>query len=162
MAVVTNTTTQSGFMQAYHSEFRGILRWHQLDELWKTIRKNPADWYVYAVGELPPETVANQSQLNNFIGEIDALLRRDHAEDYCGIVYANNIEQPTLVKIFDPNNLGSSCGSSGKVTLPGWILSTIKPEDLPAAMPAPNNRRRWWQTLFPVKKTEKAGDVHAN
>ncbi|MEZ5536938.1 MAG: hypothetical protein R3F02_15105 [Thiolinea sp.] len=148
MTVATPIAEQTGFMSIYQSEFRGVLRWHQLDELWQQIRGSKSAWYVYAVGELPPETAATTTQLDTFITEIDALLRRDHAEDYCGIVYANNIEQPTMVKIFDPNNLGSSCGSSGRITLPGWILSTQKPEDLPAAMPAPNNRRRWWQKLF--------------
>jgi hypothetical protein len=151
MTVAAQTLTPTDFMSTYQSEFRGILRWHQLDKLWQQVRDNPAVWYVYSVGEPPPETTADAAQLEQFIIEIDALLRRDHDEDYCGIVYTNHSEQPTMIKIFDPNNLGSSCGSSGKVTLPGWILSTLKPADIPAAVPAPNNRRRWWKKLFPAK-----------
>ncbi len=33
--------------------------------------------------------------------------------DYCGIVYADDSENPTLVKVYDLNNLGPSCGSCG-------------------------------------------------
>jgi len=39
-------------------------------------------------------------------------LRADHHESYCGIVYADDLDKPRLIKIYDPNNLGSSCGSS--------------------------------------------------
>jgi hypothetical protein len=53
-----------------------------------------------------------------FIERIDALLRAEHHESYCGIVYADDLENPRLIKIYDPNNLGSSCGSS-KTPHPG-------------------------------------------
>ena len=49
-----------------------------------------------------------------FVTEIDRLLRQDHAEDYCGIVYADDLQQPRFIKIYDPNNLGVSCGYSSK------------------------------------------------
>ena len=83
-----------------------------------------------------------------FIDEIDALLRREHEHDYCGIVYADDLETPRLIKIFDPNHLGSSCGSSGQPTPPGWVVSLLPPEDVSDAMPLANNRRRWWQRLL--------------
>lgn len=140
---------QTNFMTVYQNEFQGVLRWPQLDELWQVISKSEVSWYIYAVGETPPVSSAKPEHLSTFITEIDSLLRRDHDEDYCGIVYTNSFENPTLIKIFDPNNLGSSCGSSGKITLPGWILSTVQPEDLTPAHPMPNNRRRWWHKLFP-------------
>lgn len=150
MTSATQAVPQTDFIYAFQGSFKGILRWDQLDSLWQRIRENPDIWYVYAVGELPPETVATPVQLNQFITEIDSLLRRDHDEDYCGIVYADDREQPEIIKIFDPNNLGSSCGNSGKLILPGWILSRSQPTDLPAALKPPNNRRRWWQQLFPA------------
>ena len=82
------------------------------------------------------------------ISEIDELLRAEHKEDYCGIVYADDLQNPTFIKIFDPNNLGVSCGFSDHPPLPGWVLSLSKPEDLPNAFPPPQNRRRWWQRLI--------------
>ena len=86
--------------------------------------------------------------LRNVVQELDTLLRHEHAEDYCGIVYTDSMNHPTYIKVFDPNNLGSTCGSSGNPPLPGWILSHMQPINLPAALPQPGNRRRWWQKLF--------------
>jgi len=63
---------------------------------------------------------------------MDKLLRREHQEDYCGIVYANDLQTPGSIKIYDPNNLGVSCGYNDNPPLPGWIMSRIPPVDLPA------------------------------
>lgn len=137
------------YLQAFKGSFAGVLRWPQLDALWETLRSDgDAGWYIYAVGETPPETPADAAQLDTFIHEIDALLRKEHGEDYCGIVYADDLKEPRFIKIFDPHNLGVSCGFSEAPPLPGWILSLIPPCDLPTALPPPGNRRRWWQRLF--------------
>jgi hypothetical protein len=55
------------------------------------------------------------------------LLRDEHRESYCGIVYADDLDKPRLIKIYDPNNLGSSCGSSKNPPGPGWIMSRCAP-----------------------------------
>jgi len=137
------------FLTAFRGGFTGILRWPQLDELWDDILKSDlGNWYIYAVGEMPPDTTASEPELKRFIEEIDKLLHKEHQEDYCGIVYVDNKQHPEFIKIFDPNNLGVTCGFSNNPPLPGWILSKITPTDLPAALPAPGNRRRWWQRLF--------------
>lgn len=148
MVDVAEMTESSAFMEAYKGEFRGVLRWHQLDALWEQISTEPEGWFIYAVGESVPTVAASRDELLNFISEIDQLLHTDHDEDYCGIVYVDSFTSPSLVKIFDPANLGSVCGSSGKITLPGWVMSRIQPVDLQATIPLPNNRRRWWNRLF--------------
>jgi hypothetical protein len=79
---------------------------------------------------------------------MDALLRREHTEDYCGVVYVDNKTQPSFIKIFDPNNLGTSCSIGLAAPLPAWTLSKIPPIDLPAAFPQTGSRKRWWQQLF--------------
>ena len=91
---------------------------------------------------------ADAATVSAFIERIDALLRADHHESYCGIVYADDLENPRLIKIYDPNNLGSSCGSSKNPPGPGWIMSRVEPDEIPAARPAPENRRRWWRSLL--------------
>jgi len=140
------------FLSAFRGSFTGILRWPQLDELWETLKQSDRDnWYIYAVGEPPPEVKADEQQLLQFISEIDKLLRHDHQEDYCGVVYVDDKQAPEFIKIYDPNNLGVSCGYSDNPPLPGWILSTLQPVDLPTALPAPGNRKRWWQKLFGKK-----------
>ena len=139
----------NSFIEIYRGAFSGILRWPQLDELWETLRQQTEkQWYIYAIGEAPPGQPANHEQLKTFINEIDTLLHSEHEEDYCGIVYVDNRQAPTFVKIYDPNNLGVVCGFSDNPPLPGWILSLEKPIDLESALPPPGNRRRWWQKLF--------------
>lgn len=139
----------SPFLADFRGVFYGIRSWEQLDAFWARLRADAGGaWYVYAIGEPPPTAPATAEQVLTFIGEIDRLLRAEHDEDYCGIVYADDRERPGFVKIFDPNNLGTSCGSSEIPPLPGWILSKIPPIDLPAALPQPGNRRRWWRRLF--------------
>ena len=139
----------SDYLQEFKGTFTSALRWHDLDTFWDTLRQhNTGQWYIYAVGEPPPQHTASKPELDTFIDEIDKLLRREHEEDYCGIVYANNLQDPSMVKIFDPHNLGVSCGFSEHPPLPGWVLSITPPQDLPRAYPPPGNRRRWWQSLF--------------
>ena len=141
------------FLHVFRGSFQGILRWSQLDQLWQTVLSNSQEtWYVYAVGELPPTQVATALEVQHFIQELDSLLRKEHAEDYCGIVYVDDFQQPSLIKVFDPHNLGTMCGSKGTQPLPAWIISKLKPIDLPHTVPVPRNRQRWWQQLFASHK----------
>lgn len=139
----------SEFLTAFRGSFIGILRWPQLDSLWEVVKSDAGGhWFIYAVGEEPPLDVASEVQVKTFLDEIDVLLRKEHDEDYCGIVYVDNKEHPSFLKIFDPNNLGVSCGFSDNPPLPGWILCKIPPVDLPNALPQVGNRKRWWQRVF--------------
>ena len=139
---------ENDFATCMNGQFQGILRWQDLDDLWSRIRAEPEGWHVSLAGEAAPEVPLAAEALTHFIEEMDALLRREHDFDYCGIVYADDLAQPGLIKIFDPHNLGSSCGSSGVKIPPRWVLSRIKPARIEDDAPLPNNRKRWWQRLF--------------
>lgn len=129
--------------------FESLLRWEQLESFWQNLRPQIDDgWYVYAIGEDAPETTSSQKQVLHFIDKIDKLLRSEHDEEYCGIVYADDHSSPEFIKIFDPNNLGVSCGFSENPPLPGWVMSKMKPVNLQEALKPANNRRRWWQKIF--------------
>ncbi len=143
--VITDT-----FHPHYNGRFYGILRWNQLDALWAQVRLQPEGWYVYFVGGIVPDHLASAETVMMFIRELDELLRQDHEHDYCGIVYADDLQQPKMIKIFDPQHLGFSCGSSGKPVFPRWILTRILPELLEEVAPIPANRKRWWQRFFPA------------
>ena len=137
------------FRAAFKGRFENVLRWQQLDALWGVLDQDAAgSWHIYAVGELPPVAPASAVQVRQFLKEISALLRKEHAEDYCGIVFTDSRETPAFVKIFDPHNLGVSCGYSNNPPLPGWILSKLAPVDLEVNAPLPGNRRRWWKRLL--------------
>jgi len=135
----------------FHSRLNGLLfsvmSWQQLTDFWARVDRNDG-WYLYAIGEELPVSPANDLQVGQFIEKLDALLRHDHHESYCGIVYADNLEQPDFVKIYDPNHLGSSCGSSKNPPLPGWVMSKVPPTELKPKWTLPTNRKRWWQALF--------------
>lgn len=137
------------FITNYRGSFTSMMRWSQLDEFWALVNEQADDfWYIYAVGEVPPTDPTPKEKLISFIKEIDILLHRDHTEDYCGIVYTDDKTTPSYIKIYDPNNLGVSCGFSDNPPMPGWILSKVQPVELEAALNPPNNRRRWWKKLF--------------
>lgn len=135
----------------FNSQMTGLLYslldWSKLTEFWTKVDRG-AGWYLYAVGEAAPTVPASPAQVEQFIVEVDALLRRDHDESYCGIVYADNLDNPTFIKIYDPNHLGSSCGSSQNTILPGWVMSQTPPVELHLKYTLPANRKRWWQSLF--------------
>lgn len=140
---------ENEFMSAFRGSFTSALRWPQLDALWAVLGEAAGEgWFIYAIGEPPPETPASAAYLRRFLDEMALFLRREHDEDYCGIVYADDLRQPAFVKIYDPHNLGVSCGYSDNPPLPGWVLSRIPPCDLPSTRVLPNNRRRWWRQLF--------------
>jgi len=140
---------QAAFLTAFRGSFISTLRWHHLDALWEVLRADgTGDWYIYAIGEPPPAEPSTRDQLLRFIARIDTLLREEHGEDYCGIVYADDLSRPGFIKIYDPNNLGVTCGYSDNPPLPGWTLSKLAPCDLSAGIHLPGNRKRWWRRLF--------------
>jgi hypothetical protein len=134
------------FQRLYTGRVWSVMAWDQLTEFWKRIDP-AAGWYLLAAGDIPESTPADAVAVASFIEQIDVLLRDDHRESYCGIVYADDLENPRLIKIYDPNNLGSSCGSSKNPPGPGWIMSREVPDKMPSWHPVPENRRRWWQRL---------------
>jgi hypothetical protein len=143
------TTPSKEFVTRFRGAFSGILKWSQFDALWSILQdSNDGGWYVYHVGEAPPDSPCSSEEFTTFLQHMNEMLRKEHAEDYCGVVYVDQPEAPTYIKIFDPNNLGVSCGYSDNPPLPGWIISRIAPVDLPNALPPAQNRKRWWRRIF--------------
>jgi len=132
---------------AFHARlkgtFSGILQWQQLDELWGRVKRGT--WYVYQPGEALPAVALNGDELAHRIDALNELLHSEHDYHYCGIVYTDNVENPTLIKVYDPSNIGSSCSRDATPSPPGWILSTEPPVLIETHAPTPNNRKRWWQ-----------------
>lgn len=146
---MSHASPDDGFLARFRGSFTGLLSWEQLDTFWGVLKqKAGAGWYIYAIGEPAPTAPRSDAELRTFIDRVDALLREDHRESYCGIVYTDSKTDPSFVKIFDPNYLGASCGSSKNPPLPGWILSLVPPIDLESRRPLPEKRRRWWQGLW--------------
>jgi hypothetical protein len=138
----------TAFATKMGGRLRGVMRWTDLDALWSAMLAKPG-WYAYMVSEPAPAEPVAPATLAPMLAELGVLLRRDHDEDYCGIVYVDDLADPTFVKVYDPNNLGSSCshGTPGQYP-PRWIFSLDRPEPLGASDAAPQGRRRWWHALL--------------
>lgn len=129
------------FQARLNGRFQGMLQWSQLDALWTRVKIG--EWYVYQLGEAVPLSPLKDEMLAQRIDSLDALLHQEHDETYCGIVYVDDAESPTLIKVYDPSHMGSSCSTAASP--PGWILSVTPPQHIELHAPVPNNRRRWWQ-----------------
>ena len=134
----------SEFTRKLSGMLYGIMKWDQLTAFWNKVDAD-AGWYLYAVGEPVPAQKADAPHVKKFISNMDRLLRDEHREDYCSIVYADDLEHPSFIKLSDPNHLGSSCGSSKTITLPGWVMSQVPPVELTPSWIVPQSRKRWWQ-----------------
>ena len=143
-----SSKTASEFSLKFNGYFFGTLEWADLDALWARLLAAPEGWYASLSGEPPPEAPLEVEALRRFVTELDALLRREHVEKFCGIVFADNREQPGFIKIYDPNNLGCSCGTQVGANVPRWVLSRLRPDSIVVDQPLPNGRKRWWQGIF--------------
>jgi hypothetical protein len=137
------------FDRYYNGLLYSVMRWDQLTSFWQKVDAG-AGWYLYAVGQAVPQEPAATDKVQQFMAELDELLRREHHEDYCAIVYADNLDTPNFIKIYDPGHLGSSCGSSSMKSsvLPGWLMSKTPPRELEMHGVVTGQRKRWWQAFL--------------
>lgn len=140
--------TDKSFSSSMNGRFYGVLQWADLDALWEKVRAEPQGWYVALTGEAPPVVPMTVEELGKFITEIDALLHKEHHYNYCGVVYVDEPSKPTILKIFDPYNMGSGCRVGGDPIPPLWVMSRIQPTLMASNIPLSNSRKRWWQGLF--------------
>jgi hypothetical protein len=150
MSELTPTMADTeAFDRYYNGLLYSVMRWDQLTAFWKKVDAD-AGWYLYAVGQQLPEAPSTAEKVQQFTQELDELLRREHHEDYCAIVYADDLEDPNFIKIYDPNHLGSSCGSSSMKSsvLPGWLMSRTPPRELEISGVVTGQRKRWWQSFL--------------
>lgn len=140
---------ESTFKERFKGKFYGVLQWKQLDHIWDVVKSDKADsWFIYEVNLTPPSSTIKQLDIALEINKIDHYLRKEHNEDYCGIVYADDLESPEFIKVFNPKSLGSSCSIAKTPPLPKWIISKVKPQDLTLAKEQTNKPKRWLGNLF--------------
>jgi len=144
--------TEPDFNKVFKSKFYGVLRWHQLDVIWDAVKKEgDSGWYLYEVDGQVPDSLTSGKELNGFIDELDKELRTGHDEDYCGIVYTDDLKAPSFIKVFDPSNLGTSCSIGTTAPPPKWIISKLRPEKLSTIEKKPQFKKRWLGNLFSKK-----------
>ena len=149
-----NALTELGnpYLEKYKSKFYGMLHWSDLDALWRNLENRAmsqtnTQWYIYDLNAQPPVTSTSNSELLSFVRNIDQWLRDTHQEKYCGVVYADDKENPGFIKIFHPKRMGHGvCSIAKDAPFPGWVISTLKPTDLNQPQAASAS---WWKK-FPL------------
>lgn len=120
----------SNYFDEFQGRFIGIMQWDDCHTLLQKLIDQPSDWYLYNTLDKVPTQTADANLFTDQINEIKEILTNEHQERYCGIVYTNDLEEPSFVKIFHPKNLGKSCGSSEHPPIPQWLLSKTEPQDV--------------------------------
>ena len=140
---------ESNFKKLFRCKFYGVLRWYQLDHVWDVVKSDKADgWYINEINKSVPDTITQDTDLILQIEQIDQYLRKEHDEDYCGIVYVDNLDKPEFIKVFDPKKLGTSCSIAKTPSLPKWTISKVKPQDLTLQKETSNKPKHWLGNLF--------------
>ena len=114
-------TDTSEFDRHYNGLLYSVMRWDQLTAFWQKVDAG-AGWYLYAVGHDVPTDVVAADKVQQFMRELDELLRREHHEDYCAIVYADNLDAPNFIKVLRPQ--------------PSWQLVRLQLDEFPRWYPA--------------------------
>ncbi len=135
------------FLARYNGRMKGVLRWSQLENIWQNLNADDK-WYLYEIGADLPEETLSKKALKQAIQQIDAFLRAEHDADYCGVVYTDDLQTPSLLKIYHPKKMGASCGSSGSTVLPKWTLSTMPPVDLVEWSLQKDEKPSWWKHML--------------
>jgi hypothetical protein len=122
---------QTKYWQSFQGYFSGVLKWEDMDRLWALLKAGPEGWFVFDTRQPCPDEPLEPDAFIVFLADSEVYLRARHEYGYCGFIYVDNLEDPAFIKLFDPKRMGSSCGCSGELILPRWIISRIAPEALP-------------------------------
>ena len=118
------------YFQQFKGRFLGVMQLDDCDALLQILIQNPDNWYVYDTLETMPSSTISADNFITKINNIKAIIDEDHDERYCGIVYVDDLKNPSFVKIFHPKNLGKTCGSSENPPMPQWLITKEKPMDV--------------------------------
>jgi hypothetical protein len=118
------------YFQQFKGRFLGVMQLDDCDTLLQILIQNPDNWYVYDTLETMPSSTISADNFITKINNIKAIIDEDHDERYCGIVYVDDLKNPSFVKIFHPKNLGKTCGSSENPPMPQWLITKEKPMDV--------------------------------
>ena len=130
------------FWRAYLGRFTGFPTWPMHDRFWPVLAASDGDWFVFDLESgVLPEAPADATAFAKVIAEAETMFAPARDRSFAGVVFADDAAVPGFVKIFDPWKMGASCGSSGELVLPRWVLSRSRPDALPMAEAQPQPRR---------------------
>lgn len=131
----------TNYLDQFQGRFIGIMQWDDCNALLQKLIDQPDGWYFYNTLNSAPNRIIDANVFTENINRIKEILTNEHQERYCGIVYTNDLESPSFVKIFHPKNIGKSCGSSEQPPIPQWLLSKTKPIDVVKKFDPPKEKK---------------------
>ena len=144
---------ENDFRAMFKGKFYGVLRWHQLDHIWNMVKNDAeAGWYCYDTSKTPPHSLTQGEEIIVLLDRLDKNLRESHTEDYCGVVYVDDLDHPSFIKVFNPKGLGTSCSIATSGPLPAWVICKKSPQDISddetPAVKTTKFKKRWLGNLF--------------
>ena len=117
------------FWQAYRGRFHGIPTWDGFDAFWARLAASGGDWYVFDPTADAP--AAPHPAFATALADARATVEQVRNRGFCGAVFADDLDTPGFVKVFDPYRMGGVCGGSAERVMPKWIFSRLPPDPLP-------------------------------
>ena len=125
----------TAFWRAYQGRAAGLINWKDVDALWPLLSKQPEGWFVYDLETGPPAAPTPAQEFAAFLPEAEDLVNTRRDRSHSGAIYLDSREAPRFIKIFDPANMGTSCGGGHEMIFPRYILSKVKPDPRPTPVP---------------------------
>lgn len=141
-----NNNFEQIFIKKFQSRYLGIMAWSEFEDFWAHLTKHSNNWFYYDTEQTPPDS--SVENMANELEKIYQIIKDLHQERYCGLVFVDDLIQPSFIKIFHPNNLGKSCGSSEFPALPRWVFSKIRPIDIVKKFGEPEKKSGFLNNLF--------------
>ncbi len=135
---VTSPLPDTEFWRHFRGRAIGILRWDDLDAFWSEIEISGGEWYVFDPGKDAPDAPVPEVGWKTAVKAARTLVNERRDMPVSGAVYVDDREAPTIIRIFDPRHMGSSCSHSGAPIMPRFIFSRLRPDSLPVAPPPAN------------------------
>jgi len=130
-----NSLPDTLFWRLYQGRSKGLLHWPDVDAFWEHLATKPEGWYVYDLESDPPESPARATAFLDSLNTAQALVNQRRESSHSGAIYVDSAEAPAFIKIFDPTNMGTSCGGDHEMILPRYIFSKAKPDRKPEPAP---------------------------
>ena len=114
----------SAFAERYWGHFGACLRWTDAEALAGRVAAQPGPWY-WAEPEndgVPVHTLDADAAAARFREHV-AEMQRLKKGAYCNLIFADNSEEPGLIKLFHPRRSGDACRVGGDPIPPWGVLS---------------------------------------
>ncbi len=121
----------TAFWRLFQGRLFGILTWAQFDAFWPLLSGRAGEWFVFDPLATAPDAPMPAEAFETFLDQARQMLERRRDLSYCGAIYADDLQAPTFVKLFDPMKMGSACAMPGTRIMPRWTLSRLRPDSLP-------------------------------